>query len=49
MKGRSIELVIDINNVSRINGNLKDFYIQFNDSLVRFHTSIQVYFSKMPY
>lgn len=49
MKGRIIELIIDTNKVSRINGNLKDFYVQFNDSLVRFHTSVQVYFSKMPY
>lgn len=48
MKGRSIELLIDINKVRRMNGNLKDFYIQFNDSVVRFHSSAQVYFSKMP-
>jgi len=49
MKGRSVELIIDTQKVIRIDGNLKDFTIHFNDSFVKISTNIKVYFNKTPY
>jgi hypothetical protein len=47
MKGRTVELIIDVNKITKINGNLTDFYIHFNDTSIRFNKNIQVYFNKM--